>query len=126
MTGQQSGLMASLRRLTANFTVVVGTRLELLANEVEEEKLRLGRLFLLGSLTMLFFGLAVMLATVFVVVLFWDSHPLLVVGGLTGLFALLAVFSARALRAEADAGSKLFSASLAELAKDHQQLTRGL
>jgi uncharacterized membrane protein YqjE len=126
MTGQQSGLMASLRRLTANFTVVAGTRLELLANEVEEEKLRLGRLFLLGSLAMLFFGLAVMLATVFVVVLFWDSHRLLVVGGLAGLFVLLAVLTARALRTEAQAGSKLFSASLAELAKDRHQLTRGL
>jgi len=126
MAGQQSGLMASLRRLTANFTVVAGTRLELLANEVEEEKLRLGRLFLLGSLAMLFFGLAVMLATVFVVVLFWDSHRLLVVGGLAGLFVLLAVLTARALRAAAQAGSKLFSASLAELAKDRHQLTRGL
>lgn len=126
MAEQQSGLMASLRRLTANFTVVAGSRLELLANEVEEEKLRLGRLFLLGSLVVLFFGLAVMLATVFVVVLFWDSHRLLAVGGLGSLFALLAVFTARALRAEAQVGSKLFSASLAELAKDHHQLTRGL
>lgn len=126
MVERHSGLMAALRRLTANTTVVVGTRLELLANEVEEEKLRLARLFLLGALAVLFFGITVLLATVFVVVLFWDSHRLVVLGALAVLFLMLTVASARALRAEADTDSKLFSASLAELEKDGERLTSGL
>ncbi len=126
MGEQHSGLMAALRRLTANTTVVVGTRLELLANEVEEEKLRLARLFLLGALAVLFFGITVLLATVFVVVLFWDSHRLVVLGALAALFLALTLLSARALRNEADSGSKLFSASLAELEKDGERLTSGL
>ncbi len=126
MAETSSGLFGSLRRLVANATVVLGTRLELLANEVEEEKLRLARLALLGGLAFLFASLAILLATVFVVVLFWDSHRLLVLGGLAALFVLLAVFTARALRAEARSGSKLFSASLAELAKDREHLTTGL
>lgn len=123
MAEPQSGLMASLRRLVANTTVILGTRLELLANELEEEKLRLARMFLLGALATLFASLAVLMLTVLVVVLFWDSHRELVLSALAGLFGVLAFFTARALRAEAQAGSQLFSASLAELKKDRRRLT---
>ena len=123
MAQPASGLMASLRRLAANASVILGTRLELLANELEEEKLRLARLFLLGALATLFASLAVLLLTVLLVVLFWDSHRELVLGSLAGLFAVLAFFTARALRDEARAGSRLFSASLVELRKDRQRLT---
>ena len=122
MVERHSGLMAALRRLTANTTVVVGTRLELLANEVEEEKLRLARLFLLGALAVLFFGITVLLATVFVVVLFWDSHRLLVLGLLALGFLGAGSVAMLAFRARLSQRTKLFAQTLQELQRDRERL----
>ena len=114
--------MGSVRRLVATLVSIVSTRLELLANELQEERLRLTQMFVL-SLSMLFCaGMFVMLLVVFIVVAFWDEHRLAVLGVPCALFFALTVTMAFLLRSKAKAESKLFSASLAELARDREQL----
>ena len=117
-----TGLFASLRNFAATLTAVVQTRLELLTNEVEEEKLRFGQLLLFGSIALFFLAVGSVFLAIFVTVLLWDSHRLLVLGGFAVLFFSLGGTGVVMFRARASAGSKLFSASLAELAKDRQQL----
>jgi len=116
------GLFASLRGLIATATALLRTRLELLATELEEEKLRLLSIVMYAAAALFLFGAGVVLLAIFVAVLFWDSHRLLAMAGLTAAFLLCGwVAWSLALR-QVRTGSRLFSASLAELAQDHQAL----
>lgn len=116
------GLLASLRNFAATLVGVAQTRLELLSNEVEEERLRLLQLLLTAFIALFFFALGIVMLTLAVATLFWDTHRVLV----TLLFAVLylgigAIFWLM-VRSKAREKSRLFSASIAELAKDQQQL----
>ena len=117
-----SGLFGSVKRLAATLTSIVSTRLELLANELQEERLRLTQLVLIALLALFCFGMGMLLLTVFIVVLFWDDHRLAVLGTLSAIFFVSGAFAALLLRGKAQKKSGLFSASLAELAKDREQL----
>lgn len=119
---ESTGLMESLKQMAGTLLVILQTRLELLSNEMEEERLRIGQMLLYGSVALLFFGLTIMLLTVFILVLFWDSHRLLVLGGLAALFLAAVLLACNALRRVARERSKLFSTSLAELADDRDWL----
>ncbi len=114
--------MESVRRLLSTLTSIVSTRLELLANELQEERLRLTQMLLFFSFALFCFGMGILLLTVFIVVLFWDDHRLAVLGALSILFFASGTLAAMLLRSKAQAGSRLFSASLAELARDRAQL----
>lgn len=119
---ESGGLMASLSRLLCTSIAIIQTRLELLSNELQEERLRVGQMLLYGSVALFFFGLAVVLLTVFIVVVFWDSYRLLVLGGFAVLYFVCGLLVWHTLRCIARRESKLFSASLAELADDCDQL----
>lgn len=114
--------MVSAKRLTATLVTIISTRLELLANELQEERLRLAQMFLFALFALFCFGMGLLLLTVFVLVLFWDDHRLAVLGTLSVTFFALGSFAALLLRGKAQKKSGLFSASLAELAKDKEQL----
>lgn len=64
-------------------------RLQILATEVAEEKVRLTLAAITGVAGLFFLGLAVVLATLLLLVLFWDSHRVEVLAGLGAAFALL-------------------------------------
>ena len=120
-----SGLMGSIKRLTATLTSIVSTRLELLANELQEERLRLTQMLLFALFALFCFGMALLLFTVFIVVLFWDDHRLAVLGAMSVIFFASGLLVALLLRGKAQEKSKLFSASLAELEKDRERLGAG-
>ena len=122
MAEQSAGLMESLKRLVSTLVSIVATRLELLANELQEERLWLTQMFLYSLFAVFCFGIGLMLFTVFIVVLFWDDHRLAVTGGMCILFFALGMLMAILLRNKAHSRPKLFSASIAELAKDGEQL----
>jgi uncharacterized membrane protein YqjE len=116
------GLMASLKRLTGTLLAILQTRLELLSSEMEEERVRIEQILLYGSIVLFFTGLAIMLLTAFFVVLLWDEHRLLVLGGFSASFFLVALLALAGLRRVAREKCKLFSVSLAELASDRDSL----
>ncbi|MDD5384808.1 MAG: phage holin family protein [Gallionella sp.] len=117
-----SGLMGSIKQLLSTLTSIASTRLELLANELQEERLRLTQMLLFASFVLFCFGMCILLLTAFIVVLFWDDHRLAVLGALSVLFFALGTLMAMLLRSKTQAKCRLFSASLAELAKDREQL----
>jgi uncharacterized membrane protein YqjE len=116
-------LTESFQRLAGSLLCIVQTRLELLGNELEEERLHIEQTLFYKGIALLFFGLSIMLITVLIVVLFWDSQRLLVLGGLAGLYFISGLLvwntSSNLIRKK----SRLFSASLAELSSDRDQLT---
>jgi uncharacterized membrane protein YqjE len=114
--------MESLKRMAGTLLVIFQTRLELLSVEVEEERLNIKLMLLYGSITLLFFGLAVILLTAFVVVVFWDSYRLQVLASFTGLYFVAGALAWNALLRVANRKSKLFSGSLAALADDRRQI----
>lgn len=117
-----SGLVASVQRLTASLLAILSTRLELLANELQEERLRLLQMLLFAVFAVFCFATGLLLLNAFIVVLFWDSHRLAVLSGLSLVYLAAGAVLAMVLRAKLGAGSKIFSASLAELNKDRQAL----
>ena|SRR3989338_6253031 len=120
-----AGLMGSIRQLLSTVTSIASTRLELLANEVQEERLHLTQMLLFTLFALFCFGVGILLLTAFIVVLFWDDHRLAVLGALSALFFALGALTAMLLRSKAQAKPRLFSASLAELSKDRAQLNAG-
>ncbi|MBN2574504.1 MAG: phage holin family protein [Deltaproteobacteria bacterium] len=84
--GKNHGLLATASRLLATLVSAAETRVGILATELQEEGVRLGRLLLIGVATLFCLGLGIVLLAVFVVVLYWDSNRLAVLGLLSGLF----------------------------------------
>jgi len=112
----------SLRGLADSGLATIQTRLELFAVELKEEKLRAGSFLFDTVLAALFIGFGFVFLLAFLTVLFWDSHRLLALGlSTTGLFAL-GVWAATLAAARLRAGSRLFAASLGELAQDRDTL----
>jgi uncharacterized membrane protein YqjE len=114
--------MESLKRMAGTLLVILQTRLELLSIEVEEERLNIKQMLLYGSITLLFFGLAAILLTAFVVAVFWDSYRFQVLAGFIGLYFVVGALAWNALLRVTNRKSKLFSGSLAALADDRQQI----
>lgn len=125
MSEANASLLGSIKRLLSTLISVASTRLELLANELYEERLHIEQMLLYFFSALFCFGMALMLLTVFIVVLFWDNHRLLVLGGACTVFLVFGVLLAVRLRRITKIKSKLFSVSLAELNKDREQLGGG-
>lgn len=120
---QRGGLLNSLRTLAATLLAIGRTRLELLSTELEEERVRLSSLLLWALIALFCAGSGIVLATVFFVVLLWDTSRLMALGVPALLFLLGAALSWRMVLVKARSKTRLFSASLAELGKDRDQLT---
>lgn len=119
---QTAGLFASVKTLASTLLGIAQTRLELLSNEMEEDRLRMTRLLFLSLLAFFFFCLGMVLITLLIIAVFWDTYRLLTIGLIAtiyiGFAAGLAVYVMRELRRK----PKLFSASLAEFIKDRAML----
>jgi len=116
------GLFASLRQLLATGIETLRVRLELLSTEVEQEKLRLFDAVLWAGLALLLLGMGLLFLCGLVVVLLWDHHRLLALGGLAALFLGSGVWVMQLARQRLRAPSGLFHTSVAELARDRAGL----
>ena len=111
-------ISTAVGRIGSTVLAMARTRLELAAVELQEETQRLfGYLAWALAAAVLALG-ALVLAVLFVLVLFWDTHRLLAVGGMTVLFALGCGFAVMKLRTGLASRPPLLGATLAELRKD--------
>lgn len=117
------GLMHSLRTLLATLLATLRTRGELLQVELEEERLRVAGIVVVGAAAAFFLALAVLMFSFLLMLLFWDTHRVLVAGLLGLAYLVIGIACAVSARKRSRGKSKLFAASMAELAKDHEQLT---
>jgi uncharacterized membrane protein YqjE len=116
------GLFSSLRSLAGTGVALLHTRLELLSVEVQEEKLRLFSLLAYGAAAFVLLAFGLLFLAAFITVLLWDSHRLLALGAFAAIFLAGGGAAFIAMRAVARTPSKLFAASLAELAEDYAAL----
>ncbi len=104
---------------------IAQNRLALLSVEAQAEGARLGAMLVYGVAAVLCLVFGLVFLAVLLTVLMWEGQRLLALGIFTAVFLTLGgVFLALAMRLKA-AGSSLFSASLAELAKDREKLRSG-
>jgi uncharacterized membrane protein YqjE len=115
-------ILESLKRLAGTAVEIVRTRLELLSLDVEEAKLRLLSILLLGAVAFFCLSLGVVMGAFWLVVAFWDTHRMLVLGLLTGTFLGGGALALAILTWRATKGPRLFDATLAELEKDREAL----
>lgn len=116
-------MLASLQGLAATLTAMFQTRLALLATEVEEEKQRLLAVMGWGALAILMGTVASVFLAGFITVLFWDSHPLLALGGLTVAFGVACAWAVHKVGTVTRPSQEgMLAASLAELQADHEAL----
>lgn len=116
------GLLAAFKGLLANGISLLETRLALLGAELREEKLRLLALLLWSLAALILLLVGVVFVAVFLTVLFWDSHRLLMLGIFAALFLGSGFIALANLRRLLTQGSVLFRDSLAELAADRAVL----
>lgn len=117
------GLYVSLRRLGATTIAIAHTRLELFSTEVQEEMVRAVSMLLWGFFALFFASMGIAFGAFAIVVGLWETHRLGAAVSLTVLFLVLAAGAVLAIRRIVRARPRLFAASLAELAKDHEQLS---
>lgn len=119
--GAGKGLFESLGTLGATLVAIVQTRLDLLSLDLEEERAHLFSLLMLALVALFCLGIGALLVTLLLVVAFWETHRLLVLGSLAGLFLTMGAAAWGYARHKAGTKPRLFAASMAELAKDRRQ-----
>ncbi|MBK8760543.1 MAG: phage holin family protein [Sulfuritalea sp.] len=121
----RAGLFASLKGLFGTSLALAQNRLQLLGVELAEERGRLLSLLTFGAIALICLSAGLVFLAVFLTVLLWDSHRLLALGVFSALFLGAGIATLLVAVNFARAGSTLFKASLAELARDREALAQG-
>jgi len=109
----------------ATLLEILQTRIEIIATEFEEERLRLQELVVFGFLVLFFASVGLTLATLFVVTLYWDTNRLAVLGWVAFLYLGLGGLAGFVFYRRLHPRPRLLSTTLSELEKDRDQLGSG-
>lgn len=119
------GVLDTLRSLLVTGIALARVRLELLSTEVQEERARLLAILAYGGVAILLLTAGAVFLATFLTVLLWDSYRLLVLGIFAAAFLVAGAGATMMARRVAGAPSRLFEASLEELARDRVQAEAG-
>lgn len=120
----QENLLSSIKGLASTGASIAQTRLELLSVDVQIARTKFISLLvmIIGALFFLFFGL-VMLA-LFIVIYSWETDRMLALGLLTGAFISIGLILVALITQALRTMPRLFEASITELAKDREALSK--
>ena len=125
MDAPRAGLLASLRGLLGTALEIAQTRLELLGNELEQEKLNLFDALWWGALALLLLLASLVLAVGFVMFLLQEPYRVPALGVFTLACLVAGVALLRHARQRLHSVGGVFGASVRELASDRAELTAG-
>jgi uncharacterized membrane protein YqjE len=117
-----AGLLQSVSRLSGTVLGIVHTRLELLRTELQEEVHLTAKVAVWGFIAAFAGLMALFLGALAVIFVFWDSHRILAALAMVALFALIAIGAALVAQHKLKTKPPMLDATLAELAKDRDQL----
>lgn len=115
-------LMQSVHRLLGTLVSIVETRLSVLATDLQEARAHFIALVVVAACAVLSFAMAGILAVLFVLAMFWDSHRLISIAGLIALFVFTGTLLSLGMRRRVRAAHDLFSGTRTELRRDGEQL----
>ncbi len=124
MQNHKPNLMGSIANLARNVVGIVETRLTLFALDLQETGMNLLSLLILCGIILTCAGLFLILVTLLVVVIFWDTHRLLALGAAAGFFALAGLGLWFIVLAKLRSIPGFFAATRGEFAKDREWLSR--
>jgi uncharacterized membrane protein YqjE len=113
----EGGMFSTVTRLLQRLRDTAELRLELFLLELKEERVRLVDALLLTGIAIVFALMTLVMLTLTVVVIFWDSHRLLVLTVITVLYAVAAAVAIMKLRSRLQRWES-FSATMEEFKKD--------
>lgn len=116
------GLLETLGRLAETLVAMAHTRLDLLSSDLEEDREHLLRLTVTALGAVFCLAIGVVLSVLLLVVLFWETHRVLLLALLAVTFLSLGLAAASRVKQLAKAKPRLFASSLSELFKDRQEL----
>ena len=116
------GLKGAAAGLAAALLGLGRTRLELAAVEFEEARARTARNLALVGIAAMCFAFAILAASLLVVVLFWDTHRIAALCGVTVVYALIGLLAVWRLAERKRTDTPAFAATLAELERDREWL----
>ncbi|MBL0141596.1 MAG: phage holin family protein [Betaproteobacteria bacterium] len=119
---QGAGLIESLRALGATALALVRVRIDLIAVELKEHSLLHKQMLLLAVVAAFFLAAGFLFLAFFFVVLFWDTHRLAAIGGVTLAYVGIGAWAALRLQDLMNNSPPPFSATLAEFKRDLEQL----
>lgn len=115
-------LLASAKAVVATLIAIIGTRLEIAAGELEEERLRLTGIMAYAALVFLLAQLGLLFLSLLVVAVFWDQHRIAALSVIVIVYIVLTVIAGARLRRRLSQKSHLFSTTVEELRKDEERL----
>ena len=120
----QENLLSSIKNLVATGASIAKTRLELLSVDVQiaRSQFLLSFVMIVSALFFLFFGL--LMLALLIVIYNWESDRLMALSLLAGAFLSIGMILAALVIQSLRTMPKLFEASIAELAKDTEELNR--
>jgi uncharacterized membrane protein YqjE len=113
-----SGVKESLRELGADALALARVRVELLGVELKEALQLQKRMLVLAIVSSLFLAAGLMGLSVLVVVLFWDTHRMAAIGGVTAAYLGIGGWAFLRLRDLVQNGPMPFGATIAEFQRD--------
>ena len=116
------GLKGAAADLAAALLGLGRTRLELAAVEFEEARARTTQNLALVMVAALCFAFALLAASLLVVVLFWETHRIAALCGVTVVYALVGLLAVWRLAERKKPHAPAFAATLAELERDRAWL----
>lgn len=118
-------ISATIGRIGATVLAMARTRLELASVELQEETQRVVGYLALALIATVLGSVALLLAVILVLALFWDTHRLLALSAMIGVFAIGCAITVARLRTGLAQRPPLLSQTLAELRKDAAALHGG-
>lgn len=121
------GIAESFKALLLTFVSSLYTRFEIATTEIEEERERLEELLLLGVACVFCLCVGVLLVSLLIVALAWDTpYRMAVFGGVTAAYLASGVCLIFVLRNKIRNKPRLFATTLSELAKDRDSLRKSI
>lgn len=119
-------LLQSLSGFLSTLVGVAHTRLQLLTTELQEEVQRAAQLLLWAFIALFAAMMALFLGALTVIFVFWDTHRLLASLLMTGVLLAIAISAGLILQTKLKIRPPVLENTLAELAKDRDQLRKRL
>jgi uncharacterized membrane protein YqjE len=117
-----SGLFHSLSNFAGSLLAIAHTRLQLLTTELQEEVRQVGAILLWAFIAAFAAMMGLFLGALAVIFVFWDTHRIAASLAMVGLFVAIAAVAASVLVSKLRSKPPMLDDTLAELAKDRDQL----
>ena len=117
-----TGLFQSLRNFTGTLIAIAHTRLQLITTELQEEVRQVGAILLWAFIAAFAAMMGLFLGALAVIFVFWDTHRIAASLAMIALFIAIAIAAALVLMKKLRSKPPMLDDTLAELAKDRDNL----